>query len=107
MNDSVSARPEKATPRRKTAAKKTAPTPTPTPTPDHPAEPYALVTTETVPMPYYRPVVQVMTPNPDGGETVERLECPHTTYLHENEKTALACGRRLAAQHKVRIGADR
>ncbi|GAB3820217.1 hypothetical protein [Kribbella italica] len=69
-------------------------------------QPYALVDSESVPVPYYRPVVRVLTTNADGSESTELLECPHTRYLHENEKTAMACGRRLAAQRGIRIGSD-
>ncbi|HEV2372118.1 MAG TPA: hypothetical protein VGS19_08115 [Streptosporangiaceae bacterium] len=51
-------------------------------------KPTAEVTVETVQVPYFRPSVKL----PDGKVVV----CEHK-YLHENEKAASACGRRIAA----------
>ncbi len=53
-----------------------------------PAGPEPVITVEAVPVPYHRPTVVL--PN---GETIV---CQHR-YLHETEKAAAACGRRIAA----------
>jgi hypothetical protein len=46
------------------------------------------ITVEPVPVTYYRPTVKMA-----DGETVV---CAHK-YLHETEKAAAACGRKIAA----------
>ena len=50
-------------------------------------------------VPYWWPRVEVH--QPDG--TVETVTCLHQVYGHETEKTALACGRRLAALRGVKL----
>jgi hypothetical protein len=91
-----------------TAKTKPAPEPQqPEPEPK-PAEPYALVSAETYPRTFYRPVVQIAVPRPDGkGETVETItDCEHTAkYGHESERAALTCARRIAAQRGLATGA--
>lgn len=61
---------------------------------------YAKVRVEAIPVTYYRPAITIVTPQPDGSETIFHVTeggCPHR-YLHEHEKAAIACGRRIASQ---------
>jgi hypothetical protein len=58
----------------------------PAPAPEPAPEP--VISVEAVPVTYYRPTVTM-----PGGETIV---CAHK-YLHENAKTAAACGRKIAA----------
>ena len=68
-----------------------------------PAEPYALVSATAVPVTYYKPAIKVTAPD---GETIETLDlCPHVKYLHETEAAAQRCGRAIAAQRGLTVGA--
>lgn len=69
-------------------APKDEPKPSETPKPKPQPRPQPEVTVEAVPVTYYRPTVKL----PDGTTIV----CEHK-YLHENEKAAASCGRRIAA----------
>jgi len=75
-----------------------------------PAGPYAQVGTESYPQTFHRPQVKVTSPD---GEVIETITtCPHepdgkNKWGHKDEKAALACARKIAAQRDLRIGAPK
>jgi hypothetical protein len=75
-----------------------------------PAGPYAQVGTESYPQTFHRPAVKVTSPD---GEVIETITtCPHepdgkNKWGHKDEKAALTCARKIAAQRGLRIGAPK
>jgi hypothetical protein len=70
-----------------------------------PAKPYAVVDVKVEMVPAYRGRIQVVTPDADGAESAEWVECPHTRYGHESEAAAQKCAKAEAARRGLRIGA--
>jgi hypothetical protein len=70
-----------------------------------PAGPYAQVGTESYPQTFHRPQVKVTSPD---GEVIETITtCPHepdgkNKWGHKDEKAAMACARKIAAQRGLR-----
>lgn len=68
-----------------------------------PAEPYAVVDVKTEMVPSYRGRVQVCTPQADGADATEWVECPHSRYGHESETAALKCAKAEAARRGLKV----
>lgn len=63
---------------------------------DQPTEPEPGISIEPVPVTYYRPTVS-LPKGYQGAPEARTVTCEHP-YLHETEKSAAACGRRIAAR---------
>jgi hypothetical protein len=67
------------------------------------ARPYATVSVRTEMVPSYRGQIQVVTPDADGGEAAEQVDCPHARYGHESETAALKCAKAEAARRGLKV----
>lgn len=64
---------------------------------------YALADVQMSAVTVYKGRIKVCTPNEDGGEDVDYVDCPHQRYGHESEQAAQKCARSVASKRGLKV----